>query len=230
MPETSFHATLMCAGAKASLSSNSCHLCLPGSSAELDLPLICRTWQPTLLGTLRLHHFSALCLGDISCPCENNPEIWPGKRMVQNWSPGLLTFYVYLGQALWFHRKLELQGWSPLGKQAVPPTNITGTEDITTLAKSRSGQLNWSTDQTKDDWNQVRRGLGWVHFNVALTSLFMSVRVSIPKRKQEGQGFFSGMEKTAEMVTALSNGPVQCRFGPAELGWQVSNNKYALSS
>lgn len=63
MPETSFHATLMCAAARASLSLNSCHPCLPGSSAGLDLPLICRTWQPTLLGTLGLHHFAALCLG-----------------------------------------------------------------------------------------------------------------------------------------------------------------------
>lgn len=84
MPETSFHATLMCAAERASPSSNSCHPCLPGSSAGLDLPLICRTWQPDSAG---YPPSTPLCCfvpaRDISCPCENKPEIWVGERMVQ---------------------------------------------------------------------------------------------------------------------------------------------------
>lgn len=46
---------------------------------------------------------------------------------------------MYLGQATWLGGKLELQGWNPWGKPAVATTHVTGTEDIATLAKSKSG-------------------------------------------------------------------------------------------
>lgn len=137
MPETNFRATLMCAAVGVSLSSNSCHPGLPGSSAELDLPLICRTWQPTLLGTVAsTPHFCFVPRSDVSCPYENNPEIWSGNGMVQNRSPGAVNISCVCrpGHTILLE-KLQLQGWSPWGKPAGLPTNISGTGDVTTLAK-----------------------------------------------------------------------------------------------
>lgn len=127
-----------------------CHINVRSSESESlveQLPPLPAWQQRRVRFAINLSHLTADSAGypastplfcfvpgsDISCPCENNPEIWPGKRMVQNRSPRLLTFNVYLGQATWFGRKLELQGWSPWGKPAVPPTNVTGTADITTL-------------------------------------------------------------------------------------------------
>lgn len=72
---------------------------------------------------------------NISSPCENTPEIWPGKRMVQNRGPRLIKFHLYLGQVIQFGRKLEGTGFEVYGvKTTVAPTNVNGTEDKITSA------------------------------------------------------------------------------------------------
>lgn len=89
MPETSLHAILTRATARASLSSYSCYPWLPGSSTEFRY-------------AINLSHLTADSAGyppstalfyfvpgsDMSCPCENNPEIWSGREWFKIEAPG----------------------------------------------------------------------------------------------------------------------------------------------
>lgn len=81
-----------------------CHINVRGSESESlveQLPPL-PAWQQRRLGfAINLSHLTADSAGyppstplccfvpgrDISCPCENKPEIWLGKRTVQNGSP-----------------------------------------------------------------------------------------------------------------------------------------------
>lgn len=53
---------------------------------------------------------------DMSCPHEDNPEIWSGKRMVQNRGSRLLKCHLYWGQATVWQEigSIRSMGWNQL--------------------------------------------------------------------------------------------------------------------